>query len=199
MPRGCATEAVKAKYIGEFTKDAGAAYAKILTRYPIMDRSDDAKKRLAALHQPIPRPTKAAVAQNKAEDASRRESTTAQKLMGLDEERPGHLRPPGWANRLWWIRATRGNHVVRRETAAAGCPNPAARLQPSKWSSPERVTPHATGCDSTRRLAVRGRSHRNDAAGPPDPNELKPNVPADPNELKPTDAGADPSLPPPRR
>ena len=58
MPRGCATEAVKARYIGELTKNAAEEYSKILTRYPLMDRSDDAKKRLAALHQPIPRPTK---------------------------------------------------------------------------------------------------------------------------------------------
>src|ERR1700719_3901065 len=65
LPRGCATEALKARYIGEQTKQASAAYDKILTRYPMMDRSDDAKKRLTALHQPIPRPTKAAGAQNR--------------------------------------------------------------------------------------------------------------------------------------
>src|ERR1700722_11128028 len=46
LPRGCATEALKARYIGEQTKQASAAYDKILTRYPMMDRSDDAKKRL---------------------------------------------------------------------------------------------------------------------------------------------------------
>src|SRR5579859_6918109 len=87
-PPGCAGEVAKAQLIGNLTKSASEAYDKILTRYPIMDRSDDAKKRLAALHQPIPRPTKAAVAQNKAEDASRRESTTAQKLMGLVKKGP---------------------------------------------------------------------------------------------------------------
>src|SRR6202047_1366821 len=76
MPRGCATEDVKARYIEELSKSAAAEYSKILTRYPLMDRSDDAKKRLAALHQPIPRPTKAAVAQNRAEMNSRSESTT---------------------------------------------------------------------------------------------------------------------------
>src|ERR1700729_1658952 len=70
LPRGCATEAVKGRYIGELTKKASEEYSRILTRYPLMDRSDDAKKRLASLHQPIPRPTKGAVAQNKAELAS---------------------------------------------------------------------------------------------------------------------------------
>src|SRR5579859_3888220 len=88
LPRGCSSEAVKSRYIEELTKKAAENYSLILTRYPIMDRADDAKKRLAALHQPIPRPTRAAVAQNKAEEASRRESTTAQKLMGLVKKGP---------------------------------------------------------------------------------------------------------------
>ena len=88
LPRGCTKEAVKARYIGELTKKASAAYDKILTRYPLMDRSEDAKKRLAALHQPIPRATKAEVAQNRAEMASRSEATTVQKLMGLVKKGP---------------------------------------------------------------------------------------------------------------
>src|SRR5207302_8409534 len=48
----------------------------------------DAKTRLAALHQPIPRPTKAAVARNKAELASRSESTIAKRAMGLLKKGP---------------------------------------------------------------------------------------------------------------
>src|SRR5258708_4978179 len=87
-PQGCAGEVAKSQLIGKLTKDASEAYDKILTRYPIMDRSDDAKKRLLALHQPVPRPTKAAVAQNKAEDASRRSSTTIQRAMGLIKKGP---------------------------------------------------------------------------------------------------------------
>jgi outer membrane protein assembly factor BamD len=59
---------IKANMIEELTKEASAAYSQIITRYPLMDRGDDAKKRLAALHQPIPRPTKAAVAQNRKEE-----------------------------------------------------------------------------------------------------------------------------------
>ena len=88
MPRGCTNEVTKAKYIEQSTKSAAEAYDQILTRYPIMDRADDARKRLAALHQPVPRPTKAAVAQNKAEDASRHAATTAQKLMGIIKKGP---------------------------------------------------------------------------------------------------------------
>src|ERR1700684_982067 len=72
LPRGCATEATKARFIDQLSKHAAEAYDKILTRYPLMDRSDDARKRLTAMHQPVPRPTRAAVKQNEAEIASRR-------------------------------------------------------------------------------------------------------------------------------
>ncbi len=88
LPRGCATEAAKADLIGKLTKHASEQYARILTRYPLMDRSDDAKKRLTALHQPIPRPTKAEVLRNKAEIASRSETTMSQKLVGLIKKGP---------------------------------------------------------------------------------------------------------------
>jgi len=54
LPRGCATEGLKARYSADLAKHASEAYDKILTRYPMMDRSDDAKRRLTALHQPIP-------------------------------------------------------------------------------------------------------------------------------------------------
>src|ERR1700739_1707726 len=53
MPRGCLTEQIKSQYIGDMTKSASQAYDQIITRYPLMDRSDDARKRLAALKQQI--------------------------------------------------------------------------------------------------------------------------------------------------
>ena len=58
-----ANEVAKARMIQEFTKNATDAYSRIITRYPLMDRTADAKARLEALHQPIPRPTKAARAE----------------------------------------------------------------------------------------------------------------------------------------
>ncbi len=47
-------EAAKARLIQDLTKNATEAYSRILTRYPMMERSDDAKARLEALHQPSP-------------------------------------------------------------------------------------------------------------------------------------------------
>jgi len=87
-PPGCVGEAAKANYIAELTREASSAYSQIITRYPLMDRETDAKKRLTALHQPVPRPTKAAVAQNRAEEESRREANTMDRLMGVVRKGP---------------------------------------------------------------------------------------------------------------
>ena len=70
---GRLNETAKGKLIADFTRDAAQAYGQIITRYPIMTRAEDAKKRLQALRQPIPTPTPQAIAENKAEEASRRE------------------------------------------------------------------------------------------------------------------------------
>lgn len=69
-------EAIKSTMIEELTKEAAKAYDEIITRYPAMYRGLDAKARLEALHQPVPRPTRAALEQNKKEEASRQESGT---------------------------------------------------------------------------------------------------------------------------
>src|SRR6202790_5267929 len=85
---GCVGEQIKANMIEELTKEAAGAYSQIITRYPVMERGDDAKKRLAALHQPIPRPTRAAVAQNRKEEERDREANTLDRLMGVVKKGP---------------------------------------------------------------------------------------------------------------
>jgi len=74
--------------VEELTREAAGAYSQIITRYPVMERGEDAKKRLAALHQPIPRPTKAAVALNQKEEDSRRENTTLTNLINVLKKGP---------------------------------------------------------------------------------------------------------------
>ncbi|MBV8477914.1 MAG: outer membrane protein assembly factor BamD, partial [Acidobacteria bacterium] len=81
-------ETPKAKLIQEFTKNATAAYSRILTRYPVMDRAEDAKRRLSALHQPVPTPTRAAIAENQREEDSRRSSGMFGHLLGNFSRHP---------------------------------------------------------------------------------------------------------------
>lgn len=202
LPRGCSTEGIKAKYIGELSKQAAAEYARILTRYPLMDRSDDAKKRLAALRQPIPRPTKAAVAQNKAEIASRSEASTVQKMISLIKKSPDVARAAHGAGAeptLVEPEPMSATTVVRNETfGAAGVPEPNAKIGVTIIDKPgagdaatqPQVTPAGA---SPFGAAANGTT----TPAAPDPNELKPTAPPDPNELKPADTGNDPALPPP--
>ena len=64
-------ETVKGALIKQYTDGATAAYDRIVTRYPLEERAGDAKKRLEALKQPIPQATPEAIAEDKAEIASR--------------------------------------------------------------------------------------------------------------------------------
>ncbi|MGH9493118.1 MAG: outer membrane protein assembly factor BamD [Terriglobales bacterium] len=73
-------ETAKGELLRKFTDAATEAYSRILTRYPAMERAEDAKLRLEALHQPIPTPTEAAIAQNRAEEASRGETGMRRRL-----------------------------------------------------------------------------------------------------------------------
>jgi outer membrane protein assembly factor BamD len=201
QPPGCVGEAAKGNMIGEWTQEAAAAYSQIITRYPIMDRGDDAKKRLAALHQPIPRPTKAAVAQNRAEDESRREANTLDRLMGLAKKGPDTSRaskqgeptlvdPTPVAARDVNTAAMRsamgpaGANGLSVETVKGGTPGP---NDPAPRSD---ATPPSANADPFARPNTATAADPNELKpGAPDANELKPNAPPDPNELKPnTDA-----------
>ena len=81
-------ELMRERYSTDAIAKASFAYDKILTRYPVMQRADDAKARLIALKQPVPRPTKAMLAQNKAEDASRKERSTVGTMMAAFGRHP---------------------------------------------------------------------------------------------------------------
>jgi outer membrane protein assembly factor BamD len=64
-------QAQKAIAIKNFEDHAAEAYARIITRYPVTERANDARRRLEELKRPVPKPTADAIAQNKAEEASR--------------------------------------------------------------------------------------------------------------------------------
>jgi outer membrane protein assembly factor BamD len=198
QPRGCVLEALKAKYIAEFTKDASEAYDKILTRYPIMDSADDAKKRLEALHQPVPRPTKAEVARNKAEDDSRHEASMADRLMGLMKKGPDTSEAATTGEpTLVEKEPVAAPDVVRQETASVmGASGGKDTVGVSIVNKPDQPAEPATAQSSDNPFASGARSATNTAA---DANELKPNAPGDSNELTPTNTANtdDNALPPP--
>jgi outer membrane protein assembly factor BamD len=208
-PQGCAGEAAKARLIEQFTKSAAEQYARILTRYPIMDRADDAKKRLAALHQPIPRPTKAAVAQNRAEDESRRDTGMFGRLKGMIVKHPDVAQATKVGDpSLVDPTPVSAQDVNRKELSAV---MGGGREKSISVETVNSGTPAPNEAPPRSDAAPAGGSPFKQPAAAPDPNELKPaepvvnqappaNAPPDPNELKPTaeTAGSsDQALPPP--
>ncbi|MGA7908470.1 MAG: outer membrane protein assembly factor BamD [Candidatus Sulfotelmatobacter sp.] len=221
--RGCVMENAKADYIEALSKDAGAAYSKIITRYPAMNREDDAKKRLEALHQPVPRTTKAALALNRAEEDSRRENTTMGKLIGVVKKGPDVSEAakvgeptlvdptPVSANQVVGttmrqaMGVATGEHGLAVETVKGVEPGP---NQPTPRSDTATAIAPAAGAPATsdqpfaRPAATAADPNELKPSATPDANELQPNAAPDANELKPTpDAQAatagDQPLPPP--
>jgi outer membrane protein assembly factor BamD len=195
LPRGCASEAAKAKYSEQLTKNAAEAYDKIITRYPMMDRADDARRRLTALHQPVPRPTKAAVLQNKREIASRGETTMMGRVTGIIKKGPdvAGATQVGEPN-LVEPEPIAASGVVRQEAMAAlGGGEKSVGVDIVKQPSTNDVPPAA---DATGTGQPPLGPPAAGTAPPPanDPNELKPTTATDSNELTPTNN--DPAPPP---
>ena len=208
---GCVGEQVKANMVEQLSKEAAKAYAQIITRYPVMDRGDDAKRRLAALHQPIPRPTKAAVAQNRAQEESRREASTLDRLMGVVKKGPDVAQASKIGDpTLVDPTPVAANQEIQRTTREAlGIGEKSLQVQTLEGKGTPAANEPAPRSDTPVAPATSGDpfAHASEP-GAADPNELKPPVAdatvakptglADPNELTP--AAADPSnqpLPPP--
>jgi outer membrane protein assembly factor BamD len=197
-------EVQKGAMIDTFTHDATDAYSKIVTRYPLMDRADDAKLRLQAMHQPVPRPTKAAVAQNRAEENSRHEAGMLKTILGNFQKHPDTsqaanvgqptLVEPQMVTASDVVqeanRAMRGtsSKEISVETLGTGAP-------PASDAPPRSDAPPAAGDNGTQ-------------PPPADPNELKPNVAptadqaaasSDANELKPNVAPGQSQPAPPQQ
>jgi outer membrane protein assembly factor BamD len=179
-------ELARERMATDFSGKAAEAYARIITRYPAMNRADDARARLAALHQPVPRPTKAALALNKAEEAGRGEQTMLSRMMSGFERHPNV------------------SSAARMGEPALNDPTPVSASTLVQQAS--HVAMGGGGKDSVSVQAVNGTpppnqpAPRSDSvAADPAPAAADPSaVPAqpDPNELKPTaDATADPAPP----
>jgi outer membrane protein assembly factor BamD len=191
-------EVAKARLIEDLTKEATAAYARILTRYPLMTRTDDAKARLVALHQPVPRPTVAEVKQNKAEEDSRHETSMLTSILRGFSRHPNvadaaHVGDPSMVD----PEPVSASEVVQQATqamtgkpAVAGASGisvetvGAGSAPPPSEPAPRSDTP----ADTTNLGAAAAQSGG---------NELTPNVPADSEELKPNVSGDSQALPPP--
>jgi outer membrane protein assembly factor BamD len=200
-------EVDKAKMIEDFTKQAAEEYGRIIKRYPAMDRAWDAKARLEALHQPVPRPTRAALELNKKEVASRREPGMLTGMMRNfdkhpDVERATRIGEPTLVD----PNPINASDVVQAATRSLGRasastenkvsvetvnPTPGDNQEAPRSDAPPANPPESPVAASPEQPAP------NDPANV-SPGNLKPNVP-DPNELKPNVAADPNALPPPQQ
>ena len=218
-------EAGKARMIQEFTKNAADAYSRIITRYPAEDRAVDAKGRLQAMHQTVPRPTRAAMELNKKEVASRQEPGMFTGMMRNFQKHPDveratkvgepPLTDPTPTNAKDVIEAASkaatggsaaGDNKVTVETVNG---TPAANQEPPRSdAAPSSNTAEQPGDSNTTpsaatetQPAAKTETVTPDSTAPASNStagELKPNVP-DPNELKPNVAADPNALPPPQQ
>jgi outer membrane protein assembly factor BamD len=196
---GRMNEVNKGKMIEGLTKEASEAYGRIIKRYPAMDRALDAKARLEGLHQPVPRPTRAALELNKKEVASRQQAGIMSSMLGNFEKHPdvakaSHVGDPTMVDPA----PTNPGDVVRKVVGAGGmaggdnkigvetvdgkvAPNQEApRSDAPAAGDPAAAAPEQPA--AAQDPAAAAAELKPNAA---DPNELKPNVETDPNALPP--------------
>jgi outer membrane protein assembly factor BamD len=179
-------EVMKGKLIEDQTKQAADAYGRIIRRYPAMDRAVDAKERLEALHQPVPRPTRAALEQNKKEVASRHEAGMMSSMLNGFEKHPdvakaSHVGDPTMVDPE---PETATRVVQQMSLAASGGGNSSVSAETVHTDKNGQVAPNQEAPRSdTATAAVDPAADSKPAVA--DPNELKPNVDADQNALPP--------------
>ncbi|HLM82729.1 MAG TPA: outer membrane protein assembly factor BamD [Terriglobales bacterium] len=183
-----ANEVAKTRMIEDLTKAAGDAYGRIIKRYPAMDRAVDAKARLEALHQPVPRPTRAALENSKKEEASRQQAGMLSKGLGNFEKFPDVSRTSRVGEpTMVDPEPVTATGVVKELTNSLGGGNSKLKVETLNGAVPPNQ--EAPRSDATAAAAVPAAAAPAAAAqlkpSVADPNELKPNVEPDPNALPP--------------
>ncbi len=80
--------AVRERLRSMYQDRAAAAYAKVITRYPMAPRVEDARDRLVAMNRPVPEPTQAAIAESDAEERSRQAIHFTDRTLGMIKHGP---------------------------------------------------------------------------------------------------------------
>lgn len=149
---GAAKERLSSLYMDK----AQAAYDKVITRYPMAPRVEDAKDRLVAMNRPVPEPTAAAVAENQAEENSREPVRFTTTVLGLIKRGPitveaAHVGDPTLQDpkRTLAPQITKENQAMFNEALgkpaeAAGSAKPTSANEPPRSDQPSEA-PVQTG------------------------------------------------------
>jgi outer membrane protein assembly factor BamD len=150
--------AVKERLRSLYLDKAAAAYDKVITRYPMAPRVEDARDRLVAMNLPIPEPTQAAVAESEAEESSRQKIQFTDTLFGLVKHGPTvveavHVGDPSLEDpgRTLAPQITKENVTMYNEAIGAGktaapaeTPTPTAANEPPRSDQPSAAPVNET-------------------------------------------------------
>jgi outer membrane protein assembly factor BamD len=169
--------AVKERLRGLYMDKATAAYDKVITRYPMAPRVEDAKDRLVAMNKPVPEPTAAAVAENQAEENSREPVRFTTTVLGLIKRGPtvveaAHVGDPTFqdpkrtlAPDITKENVAMYNEAIGKPAAAAGGAKPTGPNEPPRSDQPSEA-PVQTGNGEGTGIGVSIVGAPNSAAAP---------------------------------
>ena len=138
--------AVKERMRSVYEDKAAAAYAKVITRYPMAPHVEDARDRLVAMNRTVPEPTQAAIAESDAEERSRQPLHFTDSMLGIIKRGPTvveavHVGEPTLDDptRTLAPQVTEQNKAVFMDAINQGKPTaPAAAITPTGPNEPPR-------------------------------------------------------------
>jgi outer membrane protein assembly factor BamD len=138
--------AIKERMSSIYENKAAAAYAKVITRYPMAPHVEDARDRLVAMNRPVPEPTEAAIAESDAEERSRQPLHFTDKTLDIIKRGPTvvkavHVGEPTLEDphRTLAPDVTKENMALFRDAANVGQPMVAgAPVAPTGANEPPR-------------------------------------------------------------
>jgi outer membrane protein assembly factor BamD len=114
-------EAPKMRLVKEYQTEAANTYDRIIQRYPLSDRADEARSHLKDLGRPIPQPTPEAIAAYKAEEESRSDMGRFGKVMSTFHKAPDDLARASKVGEPTLVdpQQTSAPQIIRSATSAA--------------------------------------------------------------------------------
>jgi outer membrane protein assembly factor BamD len=186
--------AVRERLHSLFEEKAAAAYARVITRYPMAPHVEDARDRLVAMNRPVPEPSDAAVAENDAEFKSMRPIRFTDSFIGIIKRGPtvveaAHVGEPTLEDpkRTLAPEVNKDNNALFAAAISEGKPAAAAAVKPTGPNEPPRsdqpstvdLAPPGTGGTGVGVTIV---NQPSGDAGTPSSNEAVPaGTPGDPN------------------
>jgi outer membrane protein assembly factor BamD len=137
--------AVRERLHSLYEDKAAAAYAKVITRYPMAPHVEDARDRLVAMNRAVPEPSDAAVAENDAEQKSMRPIRFTDNVLGIIKRGPtvveaAHVGEPSLEDSKRTVApdVSRENLAFFNKALNEGKPAAAASASPTGPNEPPR-------------------------------------------------------------